>query len=210
MDLEQNVRELLEWKKSFVRAHWHLAKHIKDLPDGAALGDADTLDGYDSTHFAVSGHSHTAPAHNDTTSKQGGTTNEYYHLTSAQHADLAAGFTPLYLSLVAGEALGGHRVVRIADDGKAWYADQSEPTHIFRIIGITTGAVDSGATVAIQTSGLMTEGSWTWTVGTPIWLSTGGQLTQTAPVTGFQFIIAQPQTATSILIRPTIPIVLAA
>lgn len=34
---------------------------------------------------------HTLPTHNETGSKQGGTTNEYYHLTSAQHASVVAG-----------------------------------------------------------------------------------------------------------------------
>jgi hypothetical protein len=73
-------------------AHNH---NVWDLTGYATL-NADTLDGYDSTYFATTGdltgysttaHTH---AHNDTTSKQGGTTDEYYHLTQTQNASVAA------------------------------------------------------------------------------------------------------------------------
>ena len=46
-----------------------------------------TLKSYFDGIYSALGHTH---AHNDTTSKQGGTTNEYYHLTAAELAKLTA------------------------------------------------------------------------------------------------------------------------
>ncbi|MFH2047765.1 MAG: hypothetical protein ABIK92_21780 [Pseudomonadota bacterium] len=52
---------------------------------GGASSDAQLL--HDHADKSEVGHTH---AHNDTTSKQGGTTSEYYHLTSAQHDALTS------------------------------------------------------------------------------------------------------------------------
>jgi hypothetical protein len=53
---------------------------------GTHVGDRDYNDArYINVGEAPTAHTH---AHNDTTSKQGGTSGQYYHLTSAQHTDL--------------------------------------------------------------------------------------------------------------------------
>jgi hypothetical protein len=42
-----------------------------------------------------------------------------------------------------------------------------------------------GADVTVQFAYAITEGSWTWTLGQEVFLSTNGLLTQTPPTSGF-------------------------
>lgn len=107
-------------------------------------------------------------------------------------------------TVTAAENLGGHRVVTV----EGYYASKDTSSDKFKILGITTGAVSIGATATVTTYGTVTESSWSWTVGNPIFLSANGQLTQTAPTTGFRTIIGFPQTATSIFIDISEPITL--
>lgn len=82
------------------------------------------------------------------------------------------------VTLVAGEALSGHRMVTKAPDDTAVYADNltvgAEP------LWLTLGAALSGADVDAQSSGVVDEPSWTWTPG-PLYLGSNGLLTQTLP-----------------------------
>ena len=103
---------------------------------------------------------------------------------------------------IAGEILGGNRAVRIdTATGKAVYADNTDTNTAEDVIGITRGAAILNATVTITLFGEMTEGSWAWTPGGIIYLSTTGQLTQTPPVSGALIELGVAETATSILIR---------
>jgi len=107
----------------------------------------------------------------------------------------------------AGEALGGHRVVRQYLDGAVYYASNTSDSHKHAVLGITVGAVESGNTATVQTYGELLEPSWTWTPGLPIFLTTNGQLSQTAPSSGFVLIIGTAQTATQVFINIKQPIV---
>ena len=107
-------------------------------------------------------------------------------------------------TITAAENLGGHRVVTV----EGYYASKDTANDKFKVLGITTGAVNSGETATVTTYGTITEPSWEWTIGTPIFLSTNGQLTQTAPTSGFRLIIGKPQTATSIFIDISEPLIL--
>lgn len=109
---------------------------------------------------------------------------------------------------IAGEILSGHRAVIIDADGLVYYADSTNSAHKYKVVGITQGAASLGAIAFIQTFGELIEPSWTWTVGTPIWISTGGLLTQTTPIAGFALEIAIPITATKIFIQQKMPITL--
>ena len=101
----------------------------------------------------------------------------------------------------AGEVLGGNRAVYIAGDGKAYYADRTAATSMLTS-GVTTGAAALGAAATIQTTGVMTNGSWTWTGNNPVWLSTTGLLTQTAPTTNFLIQVGTAMGPTKLLIEP--------
>lgn len=112
------------------------------------------------------------------------------------------------LPKTAGENLGGNRVVIISTDGKAYYADRTNPEHTHKVLGITTGAVNIGESASIQTFGEMTEGSWNWDVTKPLFVGTNGLMTQTAPSSGFVLEIGVPLTPTSIFIDIGKPIIL--
>ena len=109
-----------------------------------------------------------------------------------------------YLTITAGEDLGGHRAV-VLSAGQAVYADNTAAAHANRVIGITTGAATSGSGATIQSAGELT-GMTGLTVDAPIYLSTAGTLTQTAPTTGFiqQLGIALSATAMLVEIQPAI------
>lgn len=100
----------------------------------------------------------------------------------------------------AGEAIGGHRVV-IIDNNIAYYADNTNLSHINKPIGISNNASSLGGEVTVVFFGEMEESSWNWNVNLPIWISTSGLLTQTPPETGFSCIIAFPVTATKIFVN---------
>jgi hypothetical protein len=113
----------------------------------------------------------------------------------------SGGLVPLVadLSLNAGEALSALRAVTSDANGDAVYASNDTLANA-QVIGITETAASSGAAVAIRTSGLMTDPSWSWSKGT-IYLGTNGQLTQTAPSGGaFVVHVARALTATTIQI----------
>lgn len=107
-------------------------------------------------------------------------------------------------TVIAAEALGGHRVVTMSGN----YASKDISADKFNVLGVTQGAVISGATATVTTFGEITEGSWNWTAGLPVFLSTNGLMTQTAPTTGFRLIIGRAKTATTIFVDISEPIVI--
>lgn len=104
-------------------------------------------------------------------------------------------------------ALGGHRAVRLLA-GQAIYADNAVVNDANIVLGITQGAVAAGALAQIQSSGLMTEPSWTWTADAPVFVGTNGTLVQPAPVTGFSLVVGVATSATQIHIGARTPLVL--
>lgn len=107
-------------------------------------------------------------------------------------------------SVIAAEALGGHRVVTMSGN----YASKDNADDKFNILGITQGAVISGGTATVTTYGVITESSWNWTAGLPVFLSTNGQLTQSAPTSGFRLIIGRAKSATTLFVDISEPIVI--
>lgn len=112
------------------------------------------------------------------------------------------------LSKTAGETLGGNRVVMVDTDGKVYYADRSIVSHANKVLGLTQGAASVSTAVNVQTYGVMTEPSWNWDMTKPVFLSTTGLLTQTAPAAGFILMLGFPISTTSMLIDIDKPIVI--
>lgn len=83
-------------------------------------------------------------------------------------------------ALVLAEAVGGHRAV-IATAAGAAYADADNAAHAGRVAGISTQAGGAGETILVQSSGPMTEPSWSWAPDVDVWLGLNGILTQTIP-----------------------------
>lgn len=108
---------------------------------------------------------------------------------------------------IAGETLSGHRVVVIVDN-EAFYADNTNPDHLHLVRGITVASALLGETTCIQISGPLVEPSWTWTPKLPLYLSTNGTLTQSAPSSGFLKQIAVADTPTRIMIDTQLSFVL--
>jgi len=109
------------------------------------------------------------------------------------------------VAVTAAENLSGHRVVTV----EGYYASKDTATDKFKVLGITTGAASSGAEATVQISGYLTEPGWNFTVGLPVFLSTNGHITQTAPTDGFCLIIGKPKTATTLFIEIHEPTILA-
>ena len=105
-----------------------------------------------------------------------------------------------YLTVLAGENLGGNRVVYIAD-GRAFYADSDNLTCSNASVGITNGASVLDDIINIQTSGYMQEPSWQWSTNLPLFLGVNGLLTQTMPSTGFSQIIGIVTSSIEIIIQ---------
>ena len=102
--------------------------------------------------------------------------------------------------------LSGHRAIRIAA-GLAYYCDGTDSAHTGRCIGITQGAVSAGDDATVQTVGLMTEPSWTWTEG-PVYVGANGVLTQSLAGLAFIQQVGLAVSATSIDINPQLPILI--
>ena len=107
--------------------------------------------------------------------------------------------------ITAAENLGGHRVVTV----EGYYASKDTASDKFKVLGITTGAASIGTTATVTTFGSIEESGWNWTVGNPVFLSTNGMLTQTAPTSGFSLIVGRPKTATNLFIDILEPTILA-
>lgn len=107
---------------------------------------------------------------------------------------------------IAGENLGGQRVVISSGSNNVLLADSTNLAHKNLIMGITLGAAMNGSAATIRTAGEMFESSWNWTPGVNIYLGANGLLTQIPPTTGFLKVIGVALTATLIRvqIQPTI------
>lgn len=89
----------------------------------------------------------------------------------------------------AGADLGGHRAVYLDSSELLQYATNADPALGERVLGITSGAIANGATGVVLRTGEITEPSWNWTLGLPIFLGVNGQLTQTRPTTSGSFVL---------------------
>lgn len=84
---------------------------------------------------------------------------------------------------VTAQALSGHRLVAPLNNGTIDYADCTTAAHMNRPVWLTTGAWAAGVTATVVAAGPVTEPTWNWTPGQPIWLGLNGALTQTIPPT---------------------------
>lgn len=104
------------------------------------------------------------------------------------------------LSQESGEALGGHRAVRIGSDGLVYYASSDNEATTDGVVGITSKAAELGAKAQITMFGPLTEPTWSWSPG-PIFLGVNGILTQTPPTNGVGLILGYALTPTQMIVR---------
>lgn len=86
----------------------------------------------------------------------------------------------LYVSLIAAGAIGGNRAITAA----SVYADHDDLVTINKLIGITKNAANIGDALIVVYAGTL-NGFSDLTVNQPVFLSTNGTLTQTAPTSGY-------------------------
>jgi hypothetical protein len=99
---------------------------------------------------------------------------------------------------VAGAALSGHRLVAVDGAGAMVYATGPDA------IGLTLNAAAVGGNVTVQQGGFLSEPSWSWIPGQPVFQVGAGQLTQTIPTTGMlrQVAVALSPTKIALDLQP--------
>jgi hypothetical protein len=122
-------------------------------------------------------------------------------VSAATIAELQTTLAPSGYSFTAGEALGGHRAITVADDGLAYHAQPNDPS-ARTIAGVTTGAVVEGDLVNVRAGGIITNLSWAWIEEQPVWLAADGLLTQTTPTSGYLVQVGVPVGPTQLRVAP--------
>lgn len=115
-----------------------------------------------------------------------------------------------YLTALTAGPIGGHFVVTVDDTGHMVTASADDIEQAARPLAMTTGAWPAGDEATAQLMGLITEPSWNWIVGLPIWLGVNGLPTQILPPEAvFQRQVAEVVTPTTIFVDVKQAIVLA-
>lgn len=112
------------------------------------------------------------------------------------------------LQIAAGASgVSGHRGVMVAADGTLAHAD---PAHADSYVGISTNAAVAGDPVTVATKDTVSEPTWTWTPGLPVFFIADGLLTQTPPTTVCVPPIGTAITPTTILLARINPVFIGA
>lgn len=131
-------------------------------------------------------------------------------LVAPQVVYLSGGGTTskIIASEIAGTVLSGHRVLVKNSSGQMVEADKNTPAHMHRVAGVGINSASAGSTVQVQSFGELVEPTWNLVEG-PVYLGNAGQLTQTAPTTGFLLSIGTAIAPTVLRIQLGAPISLA-
>lgn len=120
-----------------------------------------------------------------------------------------SGDTSSVMSATTAEPISGHFIVTIKNSGLMDYASANNASDTHRPLAMTTGAWAGAVPATATLFGPITEPSWSWTPGLPIWLGDSGLPTQNLPVdAAFQRQVAEVVNSTSIIFSPSIAIVL--
>ena len=111
------------------------------------------------------------------------------------------------VELVAGEDIGGQRVV-MNKLGRAYYASHDNMEGAHSVMGMTSGAAMAGSSVTVVVTGEITEPSWNFIVGRPVFVGANGVLTQFAPNSGYIKIVGFAVAPNKIYIQQHQPIVI--
>lgn len=86
---------------------------------------------------------------------------------------------PIESGIVAGTNLSALRVAAVVN-GELFYADHRIEAHAYTIAGLVRAAVAVGQSPVLLGEGVVSDNSWAWQVGQPIFLGKDGYLTQDA------------------------------
>lgn len=102
----------------------------------------------------------------------------------------------------AAVALSGHVAVTLDAAGQAILADCRTPVHAATVLGVTTGAAESGAPATVQRTGTLVSPGWGLTPDAPVYLGEAGALVQTVPPSSaFVKPLGRALSATTVLIE---------
>lgn len=115
---------------------------------------------------------------------------------------------PNILSFVAGTGISALRAVKLNASSELIYADKDTYENSQAIgLSITSGIV--GDTIQVQTFGVLQDASFSFTLDGDIYLSSGGILTQSAPVSGVVLKLGKAIKTDTILIDIEMAVILA-
>lgn len=122
----------------------------------------------------------------------GGTTNSHWIVYTTATPDTT-------ISLIAAENVSPYRALIIDAAGKVWHADKDSITDRDRVIGINKNATGINDLTELQTTGAITNQSWSFNPG-PVFVNTAGTLTQVEPTSGYVVKMGIALSATKLLI----------
>jgi len=109
----------------------------------------------------------------------------------------------------AGEGgLQAYQIVYIDTLNTIKTASALNPTHINRVVGITTETVNTGENINIRIVGEVTNENWELTPGATYFLSDGGEITTNIPITGFYQRIGKALNTTTLIMDMGEPILI--
>jgi len=79
---------------------------------------------------------------------------------------------------IAGEIIGSHKIVRLGDDGKVYYADCRNLFDVERILGMTLNSANTNGNVNILLFGKLQDSSFNFDTSKPIYLGKNGAIVQ--------------------------------
>lgn len=93
-------------------------------------------------------------------------------------------------------------------NGSYDYANPLDPIASWSIAGISLQSINSGGLIMPVNSQPVTDQSWNWVRGSPVFLGAAGTLTQIPPITGFLVVVARVLDSKTLFIHIEDPIVL--
>ena len=101
-------------------------------------------------------------------------------------------------SYLAGASLSALRLVKLNTSNQLVYADSSTDA---TVLGLTFQAVSSGVAPITVLNGLVTDSSWNWARGVPLYLGSNGQISASIPSSGFIVPIGNAEAPTIVNIN---------
>lgn len=107
----------------------------------------------------------------------------------------------------ASSALSAHRVVKLSGTAVS-YLDNNDIANAYAGVGITLEGVAAGQLIKIKMLGDLTEPSWNFQLGKPVFCGANGMLVQQSPTQGFSLVVGVAAGSTKLIVDVKQPIVL--
>lgn len=128
-------------------------------------------------------------------------------LTGAPGPEGPPGPSGEVIECIAQDVISALRVVSQGSGGVV-LCDPTDVNAVASIIGISVTAASLGNAIQVRKSGTLTDSSWSWVAGQPLFCTSSGVITSTAPNTTASRQVAIAIDATTILVSLTDLIIL--